>query len=120
MQTQSVFKPFLVKSNEANGNIFEVVELNGRVRREQVEQLLEQWPMGFQVQKDLSPFAETINEPLQVYVTEGIVYIFPPKGRVIARSFLWKLAPELRNMNVDNLTDVTFPGNGQIRSCIHF
>lgn len=115
---EKVFKPFLVEGQ----NIFRVVESDENVARAQIERLLEKLPIYFHIQKDsLATSQENVNEPLEVRIAGAIVSIYPPRYRIIACTTLNGESNGIVNkMRVDNMMDTTCPGQGQLRSCIHF
>lgn len=120
--TQNTFKPFLVEGGRNSKNIFRVLEMTEGVTREQIERLLENLPIGFQLRKDDSDSFDTINEPLEVGVNGGIVYIYPPRHRAIVCTTFdsWKSADVVSKIRVDNVMDTVSPGDGQLRTCVHF
>lgn len=112
---KEIFKPFLVESGNSRRNIFRVVSVTEGVYREQIEKLLENLPVVFQIRKDFSSSAESINEPLEVYVHGSIISIYPPRRRMaVCTTF------GLSKMQVDNVMDMVCPGRGQIRTCVYF
>lgn len=116
-----MFKPFLIAGGHGGKEIFRVVELLERVRREQIEQLLEKLPIRFQIRDTTTGCS--LNEPLEVEVNSTIVRIYPPPGRMLTcTSFAWWHSVDelLKQTRVDNLMDCDHPGGGQIRSCVHF
>jgi len=118
-------KPYLVEGGRDGKNIFRVVEANSNApqwQRWQIEKLLQNLPIGFELRKDLSPNAERLNEPLEVHVSGMIVRVYPPRHRVVACTTFdsWNSAPVVSKMHVDNVMDTTCPGNGQLRTCVHF
>lgn len=120
---QKIFRPFLIEGDGEGKNIFRVVECDNKVSRENAENLLSQLPIRFQVRRDSSLSAESLNEPLEVRIPGGsIIYIHPPRHRILACTSFE--APSADNvigkMHIDNVMDTTFPGNGQLRTCVHF
>ena len=115
------FKPFLVE-NDSGTNIFRVMNLPDDLTRGFPEKLLERLPVCFKIQKELSSSGEYINEPLEVYIHGLVVYIYPPRHRVITCATFnsWEHEDVVSKMHVDNVMDISLPGNGQIRSCVHF
>lgn len=121
LATPKAFRPFLVES-ERYKNIFRVVELEGGATRKQIGKLLENLPISFRLGQNLSLNGESINEPLEVYACGVIVYIYPPRHRVIACTTFdsWRSASTISKMHLDNVMDTAFPGHGQLRTCVHF
>ncbi|MBI3633241.1 MAG: hypothetical protein HY226_03050 [Candidatus Vogelbacteria bacterium] len=123
MAEKKPFKPFLVEGGREGKNIYRVVEMHEDLEREDIEKLLEQLPLRFDLKKEMKVEAESLHEPLEVRVPGGsVIYIHPPRHRFITCVNLDSYASSdfTSKMNVDNLVDMTYPGNGQIRSCIHF
>ena len=118
---ENSFKPFLVEGGSGGDDVFRVINIAGDVSREQVEALLEKLPISFTLRKKPSP-GESLNEPIEVDVCDGIVYIYPPRHRMLTCSTLdsWESREEVGRMHVDNVMDMDSPGKGQIRTCIHF
>lgn len=118
----AVFKPFLVEGGRDSKNIFRIIEITDEVSREQIEKLFEKLPMGFQLRRESSESIEDLNEPLEVYVSGGIIRIYPQQHRFIACANLdsWNSASVVSQMHVDNIADFGTPHRGQIRSCVHF
>lgn len=119
---QGVFKPFLVEGGRDGKNIFRIVEMTQGVTREQIEKLFEKLPIGFNLRKECLIGSEDLNEPLEVSVIGPIIYIYPPRHRVVVCTTLdsWRSADVVSKMHVDNVMDMTTSGRGQIRSCVHF
>lgn len=117
-----VFKPFLVESDPRFRNIFRVNSLSENVTREQVEKLLENLPIRLYLKTDFSLATEGLLEPLEVEIKGKVVSIYPPEDRVFACVTLdsWENHEIVSKMHIDNMPDMLNPGNGQIRSCIHF
>lgn len=117
----TAFKPFVVESSRHKG-LFRVVTGSGKVSREQMETLLENLPISFTLKKDTNEHSDELREPLEVHEEENIVWIFPPAHRVLTCTTLdsWGSTETVSRMHVDNVMHMTYPGRGQIRTCIHF
>lgn len=114
--------PFLVEGGRNGKNIFRVVQVSEGIPRQSIERLLQRLPIGFQLRKNFSTEAEDLNEALEVYADGVIISIYPPRHRVVVCTSFdsWKSADVVRNMHVDNVMDTECPGNGQLRTCVHF
>ncbi|MDO8583859.1 MAG: hypothetical protein Q7R83_01635 [bacterium] len=117
--SQAPFKPFLVEGGRGGKVVFRVIELDAHISRDKIERLLERLPVGFSLRQRLTD--PSINEPLEVRVSGVIVSIFPPRGRILVYADFdsWN-NDACSKMHVDNLFDLSHPGNGQIRACVHF
>jgi len=116
------FKPFLVEGGGNGKNIFRIVEMTRGVTRKQIEKLFEKLPISFDLRKECLMGSESLNEPLEVFVAGPIIYIYPPRHRVIVCTSFnsWRFTDVVTKMHVDNMMDMTTSGRGQIRSCVHF
>lgn len=117
-------KPFLVEN--ANGTIYRIVELGEKITKEHIAPILEKLPISFSLRKNTSLSSDTLNEPLEVYARARVIYIYPPRHRMIACTHFdsWNSHEIVSKMHVDNVMDVEtmeqIVGNSQIRSCVHF
>lgn len=116
------FKPFVVASEEEE-TIFRVVEMDEEISREAITKILEKLPIRFSICKtgEAENF-DSINEPLEVSASAEVIYIYPPKHRMISCTHTWSTSDDdlIRKMNFDNVMDMENPGHGQLRTCIHF
>jgi len=119
---QNTFKSFLVEGGYDGKNIFRVIEVTGDISREKIERLLEGLPISFQLRKEPSLSADDLNDPIEVYVNNAVISIYPPRHRVIVCTTLdsWNSADVVSKMHVDNVMDTITSGYGQVRSCVHF
>jgi len=115
------FKPYIVEGSIDGENLFRIVEVDEGPTRADIEQLLECLPVGFNLRSNAEEVID-VREALNVHVSAQLIHIYPPRGRVImcTRLDAWKMEHIVGKIHVDNLVDLTCPGSGQIRSCIHF
>ncbi|MCI0566267.1 hypothetical protein L0Y46_03660 [bacterium] len=122
MTAENAFAPFWVVGGRDGKNIFRVTELPDDIKREQIERILRALPISFELRRNLENNSEILREPLEVLMRASVLYVYPPNGRVIACTTFdsWGSEHVVRQMHVDNVMDMTFPGYGQIRTCVHF
>jgi hypothetical protein len=115
------FKPYLAEGFKGK-NIFRIAETDNNISREDIEKLFDKFPVLFHLRAASSINADNLNEPLEVYVGGAVVSIYPPKNRIIVCTTFdsWGSAEIVSKMHFDNIMDTTFPGNGQLRTCVHF
>lgn len=123
---KKVFKPYLVEGGYKGQNIFRIMEEAEGISRESITNLLEQLPVSFDLKMrheiDKGNIGEKINEPLEVYLSPQIIYIYPGRERILSSISMESPSSNqvIKEIFVDNLVDIICPGRGQLRSCIHF
>ena len=126
-KTQNTFMSFIVGGSSDNATVFRVVDIvkeivGETVSIEAVEQLLTQLPIQFSLRKDASIYSEALNEPLEVYIAGTIISIYPPPNRIITCTIVKSVKNDerVKYLGLDNVMDLTFPGDPQVRTCLHF